>query len=172
MICDEEPSNIHPFLLRCRCNPLRSTAHQWGYWAFKSRCTCVEKTLHLDQSSFIRALPFSCSDRKTPQHRTNTTRKYWASHGRLIALDKNPGVRPIRIGDTARRIIAKAILNITRQDIEEAAGSIQLCAGQMSGIEAAVHAVHTFFQRDERQRPYCWLMLAMPLTVSIDKLLY
>ena len=32
-----------------------------------------------------------------------------------IALDKNPGVRPIGIG--ARRIIAKAILNITTQDI-------------------------------------------------------
>ena len=44
-----------------------------------------------------------------------------ASH--LIALDKNPGVHPIGIGDTARCIIAKAILNITRQ---EAAGSIQL----------------------------------------------
>ena len=36
---------------------------------------------------------------------------------RPIALDKNPGVCPIGIGDTARRIIAKAILNITRQDI-------------------------------------------------------
>ena len=60
-----------------------------------------------------------------------------ASH--LIALDKNPGVHPIGIGDTARRIIAKAILNITRQDVQEAAGSIQLCAGQISSIEATVH---------------------------------
>lgn len=63
---------------------------------------------------------------------------------RLIALDKNPGVRPIGIGDTARRIIAKAILNICRQDIQGAAGSLQLCAGQISGIEAVVHAVRTF----------------------------
>jgi hypothetical protein len=62
---------------------------------------------------------------------------------RLIALDKNPGVRPIGIGDTARRIIAKAILNITRQDIQEASGSLQLCAGQIAGIEAAVHAVRS-----------------------------
>ena len=68
---------------------------------------------------------------------------------RLIALDKNPGVRPIGIGDTARRIIAKAILNITRQDIQEVAGSAQLCAGQISGIEAAVHAVRTLFHREE-----------------------
>ena len=33
---------------------------------------------------------------------------------RLIALDKNPGVRPIGVCETARRIIAKAILLITR----------------------------------------------------------
>ena len=70
---------------------------------------------------------------------------------RLIALDKNPGVRPIGIGDTARRIIAKAILNITRQDVQEAAGSVQLCAGQIAGIEAAVHAVRSFFQSEETE---------------------
>ena len=70
---------------------------------------------------------------------------------RLIALDKNPGVCPIGIGDTARRIIAKAILNITRQDIQEVAGSVQLCAGQISGIEAAVHAVRTLFHREETE---------------------
>ena len=70
---------------------------------------------------------------------------------RLIALDKNPGVRPIGIGDTARCIIAKAILTITRGDIQEAAGSLQLCAGQLSGIEAAVHAVRTLFQRAETE---------------------
>ena len=47
---------------------------------------------------------------------------------RLIALDKNPGVRPIGIGDTARRIIAKATLSVIRVDVQEAAGSMQLSA--------------------------------------------
>lgn len=70
---------------------------------------------------------------------------------RLIALDKNPGVRPIGIGDTTRRIIAKAILTVTRLDIQEAAGSLQLCAGQISGIEAAVHAVDSLFQQEETE---------------------
>jgi len=70
---------------------------------------------------------------------------------RLIALHKNYGVCPIRIGDTARHIIDKAILNTTRQCVQEAAGSVQLRAGQISGIEAAVHAVQNFFQREETE---------------------
>ena len=51
----------------------------------------------------------------------------------LIALDKNPGVRPIGIGETVRRIIAKAVLCIISKDIQVAAGSVHLCAGQPSG---------------------------------------
>ena len=52
---------------------------------------------------------------------------------RLIALDKNPGVRLIGIGEIARRIIVKAVLYTIGGDIQEAAGSIQLCTGQTSG---------------------------------------
>ncbi len=70
---------------------------------------------------------------------------------RLIALDKNPGVRPIGICETARRIIAKAVLNVTRSDILEATGSIQLCAGQTAGTEAAVHAMNQAFQATEAE---------------------
>ena len=59
---------------------------------------------------------------------------------RLIALDKNTGVRPIGICETARRIISKAILHIIRGNIHQVAGSTQLCAGQNAGIEAAIYA--------------------------------
>ena len=65
-----------------------------------------------------------------------------------------PGVRPIGIGDTARHIIAKAILNLTRQDVQEAAGSVQLCAGKIPSIEAAVHAVRSF-SREMKQKLFC-----------------
>ena len=70
---------------------------------------------------------------------------------RLIALDKNPGVRPIGIGNTARIIIAKSVLMIIKGDIQEAAGTTQLCAGQISGIEAAVHATRTSYENEETE---------------------
>ena len=70
---------------------------------------------------------------------------------RLIALDKSPGVRPIGIGDTARRIIAKAVLFVARPDVQDISGCLQLCGGQISGIEAAVHAVRTAFESDENE---------------------
>ena len=46
---------------------------------------------------------------------------------RLIALDKNPGVRPMGIEDTVQRIITKAVLSVMQQDIQEASGCLQMC---------------------------------------------
>ena len=70
---------------------------------------------------------------------------------RLIPLDKCPGVRPIGIGETARRIIAKAIMRVARADITHAVGSIQVCAGQEGGCEAAIHAVNNLFSQDDTE---------------------
>ena len=50
-----------------------------------------------------------------------------------------------------RRIIAKAVLSITRDDVQDAAGSLQLCAEQISGIKAAVHAVRNLFECDDTE---------------------
>ena len=65
---------------------------------------------------------------------------------RLIALDKHPGVRPIGIGEVARRIIGKAILSIVKDDILKVAGVQQLCVGQQFGCEAAIHAMRGVFE--------------------------
>ena len=69
---------------------------------------------------------------------------------RLIPLDKGEGaVRPIGVGEVLRRIIAKCVMNIARGDVAQASGALQLCAGQKSGNEAAVHAMHTIFESME-----------------------
>ena len=67
---------------------------------------------------------------------------------RLIALDKHPGVRPIGVGETLRRLISKAILRVTRDDILKAVGILQLCAGQEAACEARVHAMRSLFEDD------------------------
>ena len=64
----------------------------------------------------------------------------------LIALDKCPGVRPIGIGEVARRIIGIAIITTISDDIQEATGPLQTCAGHLSRCEAAVHAMHQVFE--------------------------
>ena len=67
---------------------------------------------------------------------------------RLIPLDKNPGVRPIGIGEVLRRIVGKAVISIIKPEILQSAGSLQLCAGLPSGCEAAVHALSDIYSRD------------------------
>ena len=61
---------------------------------------------------------------------------------RLIPLDKSPGVRHIGIGETCRQIASKAIFSVIGEDVLDAVGPLQLCAGQDNGCEAAVHSIH------------------------------
>ena len=67
---------------------------------------------------------------------------------RLIPLNKCPGVRPIGIGEVVRRIIGKAVMKVTRQDLQNAVGSRQLCAGQAARCEGAVHGMKNIFSDD------------------------
>ena len=69
---------------------------------------------------------------------------------RLIPLDKgNAEIRPIGVGEVIRRIIAKCVTRATKQDIIEASGSLQVCAGLKSGAEAVIHALHNTFDADD-----------------------
>ena len=70
---------------------------------------------------------------------------------KLIALDKNPGVRPIGVGEVLRRIIGRAVAQHLKPVIINAAGPLQLAAGQQGGAEAAVHWMRHFFNDDSTQ---------------------
>jgi hypothetical protein len=60
----------------------------------------------------------------------------------LLWLNKNPGVRPIGIGEVSRRIIAKAILKVVGNDVQSAAGPLQTCAGHESDAVHAMKKIH------------------------------
>ena len=67
---------------------------------------------------------------------------------RLIPLAKNPGIRPIGVSEVLRRIVGKAVSRSVRQQVKEAAGPLQTCAGHGAGAEAAVHAMQEIFQEE------------------------
>ena len=62
--------------------------------------------------------------------------------GRLIALDKSPGVRPIGIGESWRRLFAKCLLSVTGEEVSAVCGVDNLSVGIPAGIEAAIHSVN------------------------------
>ena len=66
---------------------------------------------------------------------------------RLIPLGKNPGIRPIGVGEVLRRIIGKTISAFLKE-IKLAAGPLQVCASHSAGAEAAIHAMAQIFYDD------------------------
>ena len=72
---------------------------------------------------------------------------------RLIPLDKAPGekefqIRPIGVGEVLRRIVGKTIAWALSEDIQEAAGSLQVSTGLKGGSEAAIHAMKDLYERE------------------------
>ena len=67
---------------------------------------------------------------------------------RLIPLDKSPGVRPIGVGEVMRRVIGKVVSHSSSEEIKQAAGPLQTCAGQGAGAEAAIHAMRQTFESE------------------------
>ena len=84
---------------------------------------------------------------------------------RLIPLDKNPGVRPIGVGEVLRRIIGKTLVHLIKGDIIQSAGTLQTCSGLEGGLEAAVHAMADKFNHDS-----CQGMLLVDATNAFNSL--
>ena len=69
---------------------------------------------------------------------------------RLIPLNKGEGAaRPIGVREVIRRIMGKCVTHVTKPDVIDASGSLQVCAGYKSGSEAAIHAMRNIFEADE-----------------------
>ena len=61
--------------------------------------------------------------------------------GYLTAIDKQPGMHPVRVGETLRRLFAKIVLRLTGPEYTMVCQYDQICAGRKTGIDGAVHEV-------------------------------
>jgi hypothetical protein len=88
----------------------------------------------------------------------------WAAYralmaGRLVALDKCPGVRPIRVGETWWRLAAKATLLVSGCDAKEQCGIDQLCAGLEAGIKGGIHAINELWRQHKEEEEWGFLLV-------------
>ena len=71
--------------------------------------------------------------------------------GRLVPLDKSPGVRPIGIGEVLRRIVSSATMSLLKPELVAATAPLQTCAGLSGGIEASIHAMRRIYEDEETE---------------------
>ena len=62
--------------------------------------------------------------------------------GRLIPLDKQPVIRPVGVGETWRRMMAKCLLRVAGPEAKAECGTKQLAGGVKSRIEGVINAMH------------------------------
>ena len=58
-----------------------------------------------------------------------------------MALDKRPGVRPVRIGGALHQALEKLVMRSAGYQVKMACGNLHLCASLEAVIKGATHAV-------------------------------
>ena len=53
------------------------------------------------------------------------------------------------MGEVIGRVIGKCVMKVTKEDVLDAIGSLQVCTGLRSGSEAAVHLMYFRFEEEE-----------------------
>ena len=88
----------------------------------------------------------------------------WAAYrslmlGRLIGLDKFPGVMPVCVGETLRRMLEKCMLLVTGAEAKEACRTEQLCGGPEAGTEGGIQAVRIMWQQHDKEEKWGFLLI-------------
>ena len=79
--------------------------------------------------------------------------------GRLISLDKCPGVSPVGVGDTWRQILAKCMMVMTGAEANEVCSAEQLYDGLEAGIEVGIHAVWLLWKQHAQVEDWGFLLI-------------
>ena len=71
--------------------------------------------------------------------------------GRMIALDKKPGVRPVGVGENWRILMEKCLLRVKGQEAKAACRTEQLAGGKEAGIDGGIHAMRVLWQEHAQE---------------------
>ena len=69
----------------------------------------------------------------------------------MIALEKQPGVRPVGVGETWQQMMEKCLLRVTGQEAKATCGTEQLAGGVEAGIEGGIHAMRVLWQEHSQE---------------------
>ena len=85
---------------------------------------------------------------------------YWSlMSGLLIALDKHPRIRPVGVGETWRRMMAKCLLRVAGPEAKAACGTTQLAGGMEAGIEGAIHTMCVLWEEHQTEEDWEFLLI-------------
>ena len=113
-------------------------------------CSSVYGTCNSDlRKTIADMIKKLCSDIITVENGCSSLEAFVAC--RMIPLNKNPGLRPIGVGEVLCRIAGKVVMKVSKSDVVVSVGSLQVCAGQEAGTEAAVHAMHDIYDLEETE---------------------
>ena len=162
ILLDQPPERIHPIvydaidedlifnvasLTKGGSGPSGMDAEGWR----RILCSSMFGTTNGDLRKALAEMIKRLCIEELPCDSNNTTSVEAFIACRMIPLNKNPGLRPIGVGEVLRRIAGKAIMRISKNDVMRSVGPLQLCAGQEAGAEAAIHAMHDIFNDNETE---------------------
>ena len=119
--------------------PSQLDAEQYRRLLTSNKYEKENKELRLQLATFARLLAIEYLD-------PNTLEAFVVC--RLIPLDKNPGVRPIGIGEVTRQIVGKCISWVLRKNIQQAAGLLQTATSLQGGAGAGIHSMKLIFEQE------------------------
>ena len=87
---------------------------------------------------------------------------------RIIALDKKPGIRPIGVGETWCRMMAKCLLRVTGQEAKSDCRTEQMAGEVEAGIEGGNHSMCVLWEEHSQEEDLGFLLIETWNTFNAD----
>ena len=79
--------------------------------------------------------------------------------GRMISLEKQPGIRPVGVEETWIRLMTKCLLRVMGKEANYACRKYQLSGGVYEGIEGRIHAMPALWEEHSQEEDWGFLLI-------------